>query len=204
MRERHKFYALKAYEGEDGEKWHRIETATFRKLHRTGLHDAHMIGYHCSFEHRGVCYALLEYADLDTLEHFMMRQSNGPPLTDTEILLFWENLLHVIQAIGEIHELDPHKPYRMESGKYERLGDGFHPTQLRRANRCCSIHQDIKPTNILVKTKEHASSIYDSDFGLADLGTSSLTKAGSPLAARDNFGTKTYGKEKLYRAGLRI
>jgi serine/threonine protein kinase len=134
----------------------------------------------------------------------MMRQSNGPPSTDTEILSFWENLLHVIQAIGEIHELDPHKPYATKSGKFTRLDNDFHPTHLRRANRWCSIHQDIKPTNILVKTKEHASSIYDSAFGLADLGTSSLMKAGSPLVARDNFGTKTYGKKKLYRAALCI
>ena len=134
----------------------------------------------------------------------MMRQSNGPPSTDTEILSFWENLLHVIQAIGEIHELDPHKPYAAESGKFTRLDNYFYPTRPRRANSCRSIHQDIKPTNILVKTKEHASSIYDSAFGLADLGTSSLVKVGSPLVARDNFGTKTYGKKKLYRAALRI
>lgn len=163
-----------------------------------------MIGYHCSFEHRGVCYALLEYADLDTLEHFMMRESRGPPSTDTEILAFWENLLHVVQAIGEIHELDPHDPYTPESGKFIRLDSDLHPTQLCSANRSCSIHQDIKPTNILVTTKEHASSIYDSAFGLADLGTSSLIKAGSSRLARDNFGTKTYGEEKLCRTSIHI
>lgn len=61
-----------------------------------------------------------------------------------------------------------------------------------------SIHQDIKPQNILVKTKEHASSIYDSAFGLADLGTSSLirTESEPSHAARDNYGTKTYGRFK--------
>lgn len=203
MRERHKFYALKAYGGEDGEKWHRIETAAFRKLRRTGLHDTHMIGYHCSFEHRGVCYALLEYADQNTLEDFMMHET--PPSTDTEILAFWENLLHVVQAIGEIHELDPHDPYTPESVKFTRLDSDLHPTQLCSANRSCSnIHQDIKPTNILVTTKEDASSIYDSAFGLADLGMSSLTRTGSPRLTRDNFGTKTYGEEKLRRTSIHI
>jgi serine/threonine protein kinase len=163
-----------------------------------------MIGYHCSFEHRGVCYALLEYADLDTLEHFMMRESSGPPSTDTEILLFWENLLHVIQAIGEIHELDPRDPYATDSDKFTRSVSGLHPTQLLRANNRCSIHQDIKPTNILVKSKAQASSIYDSAFGLADLGTSSLVKAGSSRVARDNYGTKTYGKQKPCRISVHI
>lgn len=162
-----------------------------------------MIGYHCSFEHRGVCYALLEYADLDTLEHFMVQESSGPPSTDTEILSFWENLLHVVQAIGEIHELDPHDPYAKESEKFTRLDTDLRPTKLHGANRCCSIHQDIKPTNILIKTKKHPSSIYDSAFGLADLGTSSLIKAGSSRVARDNFGTKTYGKSKLHRTTIR-
>lgn len=118
MQEHHKYYALKAYEGVGGERWHGIETATFKKLHRTGLDDAHMIGYYCSYEHRGVCYALLEYADMDTLEHFMMRQSSGPPSTNAEILSFWENLLHVIQAIGEIHELDTDDEYSMEPIKF--------------------------------------------------------------------------------------
>jgi serine/threonine protein kinase len=66
------------------------------------------------------------------------------------------------------------------------------------------VHQDVKPTNILVTTKKHPSSIYDSSFGLADLGTSSLIEAGSTRAARDNFGTKTYGKKNTYRASVPI
>lgn len=55
-----------------------------------------------------------------------------------------------------------------------------------------SVHQDIKPQNILVKSKEGGSR-YDSVFGLADLGTSSSAKRESRTGSQDNFGTKTYG-----------
>jgi hypothetical protein len=105
--EGHKLYALKVYDDIDGRRWHGIETAMFKKLHRTGLDDAHIIGYYCSYEHRGVCHALLEFADLGTLKHFMMRKESAPPSTDEEILCFWEYILHVTGAIGEIHDIDP-------------------------------------------------------------------------------------------------
>lgn len=77
-----------------------------------------MIGYHCSFEHRGVCYALLEYADKHTLEHLMMHRDSVPPSLDQEILDFWENVLLVIVGIGEIHDLDPDSEDAPEPGRF--------------------------------------------------------------------------------------
>lgn len=64
-----------------------------------------MVGYHCSYQHRGQYYALLEYADMNTLETFMEQQS--PPSMDADIVAFWRSILHVIEAIAQIHDLDP-------------------------------------------------------------------------------------------------
>jgi serine/threonine protein kinase len=64
-----------------------------------------MVGYHCSYTHRGQHYLLLEYADMDTLEDFMKNQR--PPSMDAEIVAFWKSILHVIEAIAKIHDLDP-------------------------------------------------------------------------------------------------
>lgn len=88
-----------------------------------------MIGYHCSFEHRDVRYALLEYADKHTLEDFMMHKDSIPPSTDEEILSFWENFLCVIVAIREIHDLDSHGDDTPEPGKFTGYGY-FHPSHM--------------------------------------------------------------------------
>ena len=101
----HKFYALKAYENRDGKRWYDVETDAFRKLRRTGLENTHMVGYHCSYTHRGRHYVLLEYADMDTLEDFMEKQP--PPSMDAESVAFWKSILHVIDAIAQIHDLEP-------------------------------------------------------------------------------------------------
>jgi hypothetical protein len=101
----HKFYALKAYDKHSGKRWYDIETDAFKKLRDTGLESTHMVGYHCSFTHRGRHYALLEYADMKTLEDFMEHQR--PPSMDDEILAFWRSILHVVEAIAKIHDLDP-------------------------------------------------------------------------------------------------
>lgn len=122
----HKIYALKAYHGEEGDFLHSIETATFGKLKRTGLDTAHIIGYHCSFEHRNVRYALLEYADKHTLEDFMMDKDSIPPLLDQEILSFWENVLLVVVGIRALHDFDSDGDGTLESGRFTGY-DGLHP-----------------------------------------------------------------------------
>jgi hypothetical protein len=101
----HKYYALKAYDKRGGKRWYDIETDTFKKLRHTGLESTHTIGYHCSYQHRERYHMLLEYADMNTLEDFM--KNEHPPSMDAEIVAFWKSILHVIEAIAQIHDLDP-------------------------------------------------------------------------------------------------
>lgn len=103
-----------------------------------------MIGYHCSFEHRDVCYALLEYADKHTLEHFMMHKGSVHPSTNEEILAFWENILCVIEAIGEIHDLDPDSEDAPEPGKFTGYDDS---RQLGRIRKAYDVTVSIKTSN---------------------------------------------------------
>lgn len=67
------------------------------------MDDHNIIGYYCNYEHMGNCYALLEFADMGSLEHYMRVQQ--PPGTDPEILTFWSNFLDLIKPIIEIHDL---------------------------------------------------------------------------------------------------
>lgn len=89
----------------------------FNKLPNTGLEDVHIIGYHCSYMHKGVHHALLEYADRGTLEDTMMKERN--PSTNEEIESFWNNLLQVMEAIDRIHELDPDSEATPGSNQFE-------------------------------------------------------------------------------------
>ena len=119
----HKYYALKAYDKHSGERCHKVETDAFKKLRRTGLEDTHMIGYHCSYQHGERYYALLEYADMNTLEDFMKQQL--PPSMDDEIVAFWKSVLHVIDAIAEIHNLpsndgDDNDPFKFTAYDYRQ------------------------------------------------------------------------------------
>lgn len=101
----HKIYALKAYESRDGKRYHDVETNAFKKLGHTGLESSHVVGYYCSYKHGERYYALLEYADKDTLEHFIQHQQR--PILKAEIVAFWNSVLHVMEAIVKIHDLDP-------------------------------------------------------------------------------------------------
>ena len=61
-------------------------------------------------------------------------------------------------------------------------------------------HQDVKPTNILVKSRQGATSMYDMEFMLADLGLSHFKLSNSPnksLTDRDTYGTRAYGMSLL-------
>lgn len=71
------------------------------------------------------------------------------------------------------------------------LSSCFNWANKPRSDLC--IHQDIKPDNILIKSKMQASNAYDSCFGLADFGTSSYKKAEAKQGSVDNYGTRTYG-----------
>lgn len=117
----HKYYALKAYESRGGKRWHDVETNAFKKLGRTGLEDAHVVGYHCSYKHGGRYYALLEFADANTLEYFMENQQ--PPVLNTEIVAFWNSVTHVMKAIIQIHDLDSDDGDDDEPFRFTAYGD---------------------------------------------------------------------------------
>ena len=56
-------------------------------------------------------------------------------------------------------------------------------------------HQDVKPTNILVKST--GPSVYDCEFVLADLGLSHFKNAGSSqkdVTDKDSYGTYAYSR----------
>lgn len=89
------------YREPGGRKSHDNEIKAFRKIRRTGLDETHMVGYYCSYVHKNVHHALLEYADYGTLEDFMKRQAS--PQTDNEIFAFWRGILSVIDAIVRLH-----------------------------------------------------------------------------------------------------
>lgn len=59
-----------------------------------------------------------------------------------------------------------------------------------------SWHQDVKPSNILIKTGPGGSP-YSSQFKLADLGLSHFKKMSSQVEATDGdtYGTRTYGRQ---------
>ena len=63
--------------------------------------------------------------------------------------------------------------------------------------RACRWHQDIKPANILIKSRAGASSVYDFESKLADLGLSHFEKYTSKpdeMTTTDAHGTRAYGK----------
>lgn len=100
----HIWYALKAYEGRDSKRYHDAETKAFKKLHRTGLRESHIVGYHCCYVHRGAYYAIFELADMGTLEEYM--RINPPPSTDADVAAFWASFLPMIEAIVELHDMN--------------------------------------------------------------------------------------------------
>lgn len=101
-----RYYALKKYRGQNARELHDYEVDAFVRFRKTGIEAWHMVGFLCSFTHRGAYYAVLELADLGTLESYM--QLNPPPSTDSEVIMFWANFLQIAKPIVRIHDIpDP-------------------------------------------------------------------------------------------------
>lgn len=103
--------------GTDSKKCYEVEARVFNKLRSGGLEKSHIVGYHCSYEHRGAYYAVFELADKDTLENYMKK--NPPPSTNAEIASFWGSMLPIIEAIITLHDMqgsddESTKPFRDE------------------------------------------------------------------------------------------
>ncbi|KAI9793927.1 MAG: hypothetical protein M1816_007179 [Peltula sp. TS41687] len=169
-------FVLKTYSSHREEEDYRNEVKAFAYL-RNGHTEPSMIGFYGSYVHDGTFNIILEYANQGTLEDYF--QKVAPPCTGRDIYHFWRGLLEVIGALRMIHEVvfnDPENPQTFQGW-----------------------HQDVKPKNILVSTR-NGKSIYECEFKLADLGLSHFrAKGGRNARDRDSQGTRTYGAPECYR-----
>jgi serine/threonine protein kinase len=79
-----------------------------------------------------------------------------------------------------------------------------HPTRERLTQRY-SIHQDIKPENILVASSAAGSSEFDCNFKLVDLGLTyfhSVTEQKAKSRIRDARGTQMFSKSEIWTQNM--
>jgi hypothetical protein len=60
-----------------------------------------IIGFYGGWKQDGRFNILLEYADVGTLEAFMLR--TDPPDKDTDIIDLWESIFQLLQGLLKIH-----------------------------------------------------------------------------------------------------
>ena len=153
----------------------------------------------------GIYHTLLEYADGETLEDYLGK--HDPPCTDKDICKFWESFLGITNGLLAIH----HTPLTQENTDGPHIFQGYaHGYTLSEdiAYCACRWHQDIKPANILIKSRANTS-IYDFECKLADLGLSHFKKyTAKPdeMTITDDYGTRAYGEAPfdLLRSALII
>jgi serine/threonine protein kinase len=137
---------------------------------------------------------LLEYADGGTLADFFRC---GHPTSKEDRLKFWNNLLRLLEPIGRIHiHADPDDRGSVIEGYVDHY---FTREQL---TEHCSIHQDIKPDNILVALNASSSSEFDCNFKLVDLGLTyfhTVSKQKAKSRIRDARGTQMFSELFLLR-----
>nr|OQO20386.1 hypothetical protein B0A51_13270 [Rachicladosporium sp. CCFEE 5018] len=93
----------------------------------------------------------------------------SPPSVDDEIVAFWESIFAIVSAVVRIHDLQ----------------DG--------------VHQDIKMSNVLVKSRRNSRTLYEAAFGLTDLGTMRHRDHTTGDRTIDNHGVKAYGAPECHR-----
>lgn len=190
-------FVLKTYRNAEAEENYKVERDAYIKLRWTGKPSPHIIAYYGGFVHGDSYNIILEYADQGTLENFMRRTK--PPSVTEDIVLFWDRFLRITHGIMTIHG---------------HIGSDSSASQILKGYVVCSEpnpivvtsdlfahrwHQDIKPANILV-FGGNASSPYDCDFKIADLGLThfkpSFSQENDP-SDLDAFGTRAYGTQNL-------
>jgi len=70
--------------------------------------NQNIIGFRGSFTRGDTCNVLLEHADKGTLEDYF--QKERVPKNGEDIILFWEGLFKIIDALRRIHEVEPSMP----------------------------------------------------------------------------------------------
>ena len=154
-----------------------------------GGSNTNIIGFHGSFIWHGTYNVLLEYADRGTLEqYFSVAQS---PSSGEGIINVWRELCKILPALAAIHG-----GQRSDSTTASRF-QGYSSTSTLHKDHghISGWHQDVKPSNILVKSKEGGSPC-DVEFKIADLGVSHFKRHGTSqgeVTDRDTYGTRAYG-----------
>ena len=92
-------YVLKTYFGRDAETYYRSEVTAFKRLR---MRTNNMIGFYGGFKHGDRYNIILEFADIGNLEDYF--KQTPPPTTGEEIIMFWEHLFKLIEALLFVHE----------------------------------------------------------------------------------------------------
>lgn len=180
-------FVLKTYNTPDAERYYNNEVKGFLDLSNGGAHNASIVGFHGSFVWNGTYNVLLEYADRGTLAQFF--DAVQPPSSGEDLLKLWREIFRLLGALAAIHSVQPSDS---SASSDSSILQGW--------------HQDIKPSNILVKSKKGGSS-YDCEFKLADLGLSHFKRhvpTQREAIDRDTYGTRAYGAPECYRADNEI
>jgi serine/threonine protein kinase len=132
---------------------------------------------------------LLEYVGGGTLADLF---TCGHPTSTEERLRFWNNLIRLLNPISRIHcHRDPGDDNVVIAGYVKSYSTCAQLTE------CYSIHQDIKPENILVALRATRLSEFDCNFKLVDLGLTyfhSVTEQKAKSRIRDARGTQMFSE----------
>ncbi|KAL9131378.1 MAG: hypothetical protein Q9175_006779 [Cornicularia normoerica] len=185
-------FVLKTYNAPDAERYYSTEVSGFSNLKYSGGLNTNIIGFHGSFIRDGAYNVLLEYADRGNLEEFF--DTIQPPSSAEDIEKFWRELFKMLRALVAIHSVESSDSAASPCASISR-GYSSTSTLHRDLAYVSRWHQDVKPSNILVKSKKGGSP-HDYELKLGDLGTSHFKKhvpSHGEATDRDSYSTHTYG-----------
>ncbi|KPI38136.1 uncharacterized protein AB675_1060 [Cyphellophora attinorum] len=163
-------YVVKSYHDSDqARKYFEAEVDAFQKLNNTGEKIPNLIGCYGAFKQNGSYHVILEYANVGTLEDYFNKVN--PPEEKGDVLKLWTNLFDVNNALVKIHDGGDSNSSASQKGE---IFQGW--------------HQDIKPSNILVKGDVGVDP-YGVQFMLADLG---LSHFANTITDTDTHGARSY------------
>lgn len=136
---------------------------------------------------------LLEYADRGTLENYF--NTTQPPSSGEDIMKFYRELFKTLPALVAIHGVQLNNSVASSDSP---IFQGYFSTSTLHGDLAYNPrwHQDVKPSNILVKSKKSGSP-YDCEFKLADLGSSHFkmhVPSQGVATDKDTYGTRAYGR----------